>query len=373
MKQVMKYIIPSILLTMTSGFAAEQNESCAPDPCCPPPCPPKDPCAKCAQLWPTCGPDWIITPNAGPCVSNGADIFITTEFIYWTVRQDSLGFAFSNQQVTGAITNGTEKGSVFHPDWRLEPGFKVGIGMMFDCDGWDLYANYTWLRTRNTKESKIPKGNLTLTNLGWITSFGQLLTSVEKTSAEYEHDFNVIDLELGRNCFISQCLHLRPHFGFKGTWQEQRIDLTETGTAFSQIVNAVGNYDNEYWGVGLRAGLDSAWHFTRSFSLVSEVAASVLWGQFDSEAKVFDQNASTNLFNVTLNVEDTFHTLKPVLELYIGLRWEDWFCCDEYHYSLEAGWELQWWGGQSQFMGGTETRWGDLGMQGLTVKLRFDF
>ena len=100
------------------------------------------------------------------------------------------------------------------------------------------------------------------------------------------------------------------------------------------------------------------------------------------------QNLSTELFTVTNNVKNDFHTIKPVLELYMGLRWEDWMCCDCYHYSIELGWEEQWWANENQFFSVeplvivnngpnrsrlTESRLGDLIMQGLTVKVRFDF
>lgn len=333
-----------------------------------------DPCAQCAQLWPTCGPDWIVTPNAGPCVQCGADIFLTVDFIYWTIREDGLGFALLNNSTTGLATPFAEKGRVYHPDWRFEPGFKVGLGFFFGHDGWDLYGNYTWLRTRKTLQTAFPKDNKVLTD-PYVWTPG-LLNTVSQASGEWKHDFNVVDLELGRNFFVSRCLYLRPHVGFKGTWQDQDMDVTFLGTnGASNPAKDEGNHDLDFWGVGVRAGLDTSWHFNRCFSLFGDIAASVLWGRFKANAKLINEDLSTNIFAVPFYAGDSFHTTKPVLEGIFGIRFEDWFCCDEFHYGIEAGWEMQWWGEQNQFLStfAIENRHGDLTIQGFTLKFRFDF
>ena len=142
-------LLALILLTGTLPLIAARPEPhrIAEDPCCPAP----DPCAKCAQIWPTRGPDWIITPGAGPCVARGFDVYITVDFIYWTAREDHLGFAF--KQTVDANNSVVSRGNVSQPDWNFRPGFKVGLGFMYNHDGWDAGANYTWFRGRNTKKS----------------------------------------------------------------------------------------------------------------------------------------------------------------------------------------------------------------------------
>lgn len=136
------------------------------------PCP-VDPCAKCAQLWPSCGPEGVITPNAGPCVINGADLFITAEFLYWTIRQDHLAFAFSTPEIIDPLVIPEGKGSVFHPDWEFNPGFKVGLGILFDHDGWDLYANYTWIRSKNIRKNTSIKSGFVLRDFTWERKIGR--------------------------------------------------------------------------------------------------------------------------------------------------------------------------------------------------------
>nr|NGX26522.1 hypothetical protein [Chlamydiota bacterium] len=147
-------------------------------------------------------------------------------------------------------------------------------------------------------------------------------------------------------------------------------------TSVFDTISAVGSHKIDYWGVGPRAGLDSAWHFSKCFSVIGEVAATALWGRFDSKSLATQTNLTTNVTTVTsqTNLKTEWHSIKPVLEFFLGIRWEDWWCCDGYYTSLDIGWEAQWWGGQNQFVfSHTETRWGDLGLQGLTVRIRFQF
>ena len=231
----------------------------------------------------------------------------------------------------------------------MRPGFRVGLGWMSCCDGWDLHLNYTWLRTRGTREAIVPPTNddRIINQMGWVTQATgtpQLcFLSIERMTGKWQQDLNVLDLELGRNFFISECLFLRPHFGFKGTWTKQKMDVFAEGLLDNSSVvidmHAFSDNKMDKWGFGIRTGLDTAWHFTRCFSMIGEVAISGLWGRYDISIKEYNERIDMDLFTVHNNVKNSFHTIKPVLEMYIGLRFEDWYCCDCYHCSLDIGWE----------------------------------
>jgi len=343
----MKRLIP-LLITGSSLFS---YDSC---------CPPKDECAKCAQIWPTNGPDWTITPGAGPCVARGWDAHVTAEFIYWTSREDNLGFAILEHVENGDTVTGY--GKVLHPDWHFEPGFKIGVGILYDHDSWDLTVDYTWLRVNNTKKSESIEDTLTqrIRPLGDSAAFAGLTQPILSASAFWELDFNALDVELGRNFFISRYLKLRPHFGLKGTWQDQHYQIT----ARDQTLVSEDKNSMHYWGVGIRAGMDTIWHFNQCFSLLGDVAVTGIWEKIEVDRKSQEE----------IRIENNIHTLKPVVELFLGLRYESWFCCDRYHYALDGGWELQWWGGQNQFFNQVvEAKCGDLNLNGFTLRFRFDF
>jgi len=372
----MKFIASTALILLFSGSLFARSYV---DPESSPPCPPADPCAQCAQIWPDHGPDWIITPHGGPCVLCGIDVHVTGEFIYWTAREGHLGFAYKETYDTfdGQVST-TSEGSIYEPDWRFRPGFKVGVGLLRNHDGWDVKANYTWLNVDNTKKTaRRSKENEKISPIGTFTFAGADPLRVTSSAGKWKLEFNVVDLELGRNFFISRYLILRPHFGLKGTWQKQTFDIsTESTTTDGDPYDTFKNDNHlDYWGVGIRAGLDTAWHVNRCTSIVGEIATTALWERFTMDSKaVRSASSGAEPAITTLHVGNNFQTIRPVLELYLGLRWETWFCCDAYHFSIEGGWEEQWWDDQNQFFKSvTETREGDLVMQGFVAKIRLDF
>lgn len=305
----------------------------------------------------------------------GADLFLTADFIYWTVREDHLGFALS----TGTDAAAPIKGKISQLDFKMKPGFKVGAGILFDHDGWDVFAEYTWIRARDIDGSyTVVAGEAIRGDALWHIASA---TAGTAASGNWSlHYFNAIDLEMGRNFYVSRYLKLRPHFGFKGTWQKQfyNVAMTVPGLVTATVNNATMGQEQFFWGVGIRAGLDAAFHFSRSFSTFGEIAVAGLWGQFEDDALVQHTNAAgafvADVPFAPMNTGNNFHTIKPVIEWKIGLRWETYSCDKEFHFAIDAAWEEQYWLNQNQFISyHTETKLGDLVMQGFTLKFRFDF
>lgn len=353
----MKKITLSTLLSL-SALAFAQEGSCD---------------VQCGPCTPMHSP----TPSVAPTVECGWNLFLNAEFLYWTARQKQMEFAFTGSSSASQSQDITQKGNYFAPDWKMEPGFKVGLGWISCHDGWDLFANYTWLRTNSTKET-IPDSEVSegITGLNWDTNnFPDALAQNSiNFQFNWEHDFNVLDLELGRDFFISCALTLRPHFGLKGTWQEQRVRAMSTSRADNSVFG--GRHKIDTWAIGPRAGLDSMWQLSPCFGILGEVALSALWQRFEVDA--FSVNTTDVEATTNINTCNNFHTLSSVVEFFLGLRYQDWFCCSSFRIAIDAGWETQIWEDQNQFLtagqfSGVNARLGNLSLQGLTVRCRFDF
>lgn len=383
---------------MSNGSGTMKSNQCrqCPDPCpCPPePCPPK-PCEPCCEPNPCCpttpayGYDvpcnFGILWGAGPRVCEGTDLFITVDFIWWTAREDGLAYAVDglNDSTTDDIA---KEGSVHHPDWEWTPGFKVGLGYNLWHDDWDIYAQYTWLHFEGDRSSTTSPN---LTNDFLSPTWFVLNTSdITKATGRWDLHFNVIDVELGRNYFVSQYLTLRPFVGFKGTWQHQDYKVRYVNGPDSSTDDTVSTrmrQDHDMWGIGIRTGVNFAWMFTRCFSLFSDWALTALMTEYDIDRKdrleTVDSSGNITASVLNVNTQNEFYTLKGVLELDIGLRWEMWFGCnDAYHFMLQAAWEEQLWWNQNNMIqigngnfGVGEKAHGDLMLHGLTIKARFDF
>ena len=74
-----------------------------------------------------------------------------------------------------------------------------------------------------------------------------------------------------------------------------------------------------------------------------------------------------------MDTELNTYEVRFVGEFQIGLRWEMWFYDDNYHFLIQAGWEEQVWLSNGNFIRLYNDVDGDLNLQGLDIKFRFDF
>ena len=329
-----------------------------------------------------------ITPNAGPRVAHGADVFITANFIWWKATQDGLNYASSG--IGGSATAGSPFASTgsgtnksVGEDWA--PGFKVGLGLNLGHDGWDIFAQYTWLHSCHSNSISTTQTDGLLA--GFAANSGQGAVGsplyADRATGKWDLHFNVIDLELGRNFYVSQFLTMRPFIGLKGTWQDQDARFNyESGTF--QIAGvptaAKGPYrihgQSDTWGIGVRGGLNLAYYMAKSWSLFGNFAWTAMWADYDTLKRTdsLDDTATGNS-STRVNINnDSLYNVKYVAEMELGLRWEMWFYDDNYHFAIQAGWEQQVWINWGMFpVIGQEQNNHDLSLHGLNLKFRFDF
>jgi len=319
-----------------------------------------------AQCNPECeGP----LPSAEPQVKCPYGFSLSGDFIFWTAREDGLAYA------TSAYNQTRRQGTVKHPEFEFGPGFKGGLGIDSRHDGWGLYAQYTWLRIGEAT-SDVRRSTLDAARNGpnWLidNSPDDLIATA---STKWDLKFNSIDLELGRDFFLSEKLSLRPHFGLKGTWQTQDLtaDYEQFGFLAPPTIRRM-NQEQSYWGVGIRSGVNTEWRIGYCFSIVGDLALSGLWGQFDIDRLDRIREVTDSISQEVLNLENKFHTLSPVMELFMGVRWAKEFGEGRYYHRIDVGWEEQIWWNQNQFFHVYEEgAHGDLTLQGLTIKIILNF
>jgi len=319
-----------------------------------------------------------ITPNAGPRVAHGADVFITADFIWWNASQEGISYA-----ATGFVTDdGTDpfasasKGKYDYVGSDWAPGFKVGLGLNLSHDGWDLYSQYTWLHASDSSSLSRENG----------VAYTGSLVGGNKVKADWDLHFNVIDLELGRNFYLSQFLTMRPFIGFKATWQDQDLKVTTESNQFEIDGNGqqpstpvtgpfVHKNATDVWGIGVRGGLNVSWYMSKNWSFYGDLAWTTMWTDYDTLTRsdtLYDSTTgnSKTYFNVS---NDDLYAVKYIGEMELGLRWEMWFYDDTYHFAIQAGWEQQVWVNWGQFVEILDHINHDLSLHGPNLKFRFDF
>ncbi len=345
-----------------------------------------------------CQPIKKCQPTAVRCPEN--DVFFEVDFIYWVAKQQGNDFAATgnaiavpgteNPIVSGVIIEPpiTGSGKVYAPDTEIRPGYKVALGVNLEHGGWDVISEYTYLYSKGDKSVTSNNQNSGILPIFAFTPFNSILATtsfasignsnfISAADADWSLHFNTITLELGKKINFNPFFSLRPHFGLQSSWQNQHFKTKYTVSTDSSAV--VGNnkviFKQNYWGVGIRTGLDTTWKCCNHLALFANASVSGLWGHFKAKGKSYDTNqdpmVTQNYSNVVImNQINSFYTLSPVVQIELGLQ-SNWIFSDYYQFLVQAGWEEQIWFFQNQHSSMIADT--SLILQGLTLKLRFDF
>lgn len=411
----MKQQLIALSLIASSGLLAQEgsrdtqthNENgycstCCCAPCCCKPCcvPQPKPCIDCECYTPAfydlqC--DW------------GASLDI--EFLYWYARETNLSYAlkFNAKEIIPDGDLAFSPSDYKHVGTKWDPGFRLGLGWNSECDGWDGYLTWTWMKNKDSSSTSVsafedpsPTDDALINS--WMNqSFGNLTHLFDHVSGSWRLTFNQIDLEIGRKYWNSRCFALRPYAAIRGAWWKTRFNTTSkrtiepTGSSIQEqgsFTKYQDKFTNRVWGVGFLGGLQPTWYFCCNFALYANFDVALLWGRFEAKKSedYFAQNATTEDITVDYcnSSKSSFHQMTPMLDTAIGLRWEETWCCDRYRTALDLGWEHHVLFDQNHrvksfdvYSGssgpttfgfrtyGEET--GNIGMGGLVLRLRWDF
>ncbi|MCI5051524.1 MAG: Lpg1974 family pore-forming outer membrane protein [Simkaniaceae bacterium] len=320
-----------------------------------------------------------VTPTASPHVDNGADVFVSGDFLYWSVTEDGLDFATSGYAATP--TTQLLKGQTHGPGFNWHPGFRAALGFVFAHDEWDLLFQYTWMHATEqvmVSQQEFPSNFMMIAN--WIFDPTETVKRVTRATGGWSDVINVGDVTFGRNFYLSYAMSIHPHVGLKAGWQMQqnKVFYQETSPTTGDITETRLWFKERFFGIGLLGGLDMAFHLSQMWSIFGDFAASALASRFNVEQKASQFLIINGVQNgadvIPLYYEGKYWDLTPVLEWSGGLRCDFWLNRDAYHMMIQAGWEQQVWLNMNrfnnEFNGGSS---GDLNMQGVTIRVRFDF
>ena len=321
------------------------------------------------------GASGMVNPSGRPQVKDGADLFITADWLIWQAKENGLGYVIKNDSTS---TTNLADADIKNPAFDWDFGFRVGLGWNTPHDGWDLYANWTWFDTHASDHTHA--GSSKHLFPVYAHPFEVDNGVAQNSEAHWRLHLNMIDLELGREFFVSKWVTLRPFVGLRNAWVRQKFDceyeqISHSGSLQEAEVEMVNNY----WGLGLRTGLNTQWGLGAGFSIYGNAAISLLYGFFHLEQE--QEQTIATVESTFMDLEQSYHIDRAISELALGIRWDHMFSDDNYHFGIQAGWEhLMFWG-QNQMqrfvsfttLGEYVANQGDLTIQGWTVSARFDF
>ncbi|NGX39183.1 MAG: hypothetical protein KR126chlam1_00505 [Chlamydiae bacterium] len=404
-----KLIVPLAALSILGLANVANAASIREDGCC------ETPQAACHREECDCfyclGPDQV-NPPVRPKTCNG-DIGITIAGFYWNAHQDGMEYAIEDSVLVddGSTSdilrlNNLVKAHYETPDFKWDFGFKAGLTYVGCHDGWDFGLLWTWYRGKSGSTIQaLDDHNSTLIPL-WsaFSSETGLITYATEIEENWAVQLQLFDIELGREFWTSKYLSLRPHVGLRIAFIDQEFNLVHRGGSWSDegsnsdAFNGFVDLDNDYRGVGIRAGLDSVWHIGCGWGLFGNFATSIVYGRFKVDHDEWNRKATDPHSKIKiLETQESFHASRAMLDLVLGVQWSTMFCDCCYGFTMQLGWEHHVFFDQNQMwrvvrIGDTsacetgetpktnstgenvfQQRRGDLDTQGWTLTLKFEF
>ena len=319
------------------------------------------------------GSNGMINPSARPVVKEGYDFWLQGEALYMHASEDGLGYV--SESSSSSIVNGRVKNASYDWSW----GFRAGAGMNMPHDGWDLFANWTWFHTHDHNNRTADAGEVLLPNF-LNTNNSQSANVATHANSKLHLRINMLDIELGREFFVSKWLTLRPHFGGRAAWLHRDFDTEYSGGTFTANTELSEKTKNRYRGAGVRGGFDTQWGLGSGWSFFGQMAFSLLYGHQHVNLESHSKVVTTGVITPTITAHDNWGAVRAVTDLAFGLRWDQLFSNDAYRIRLQAGWEQHMFFSFNQnnsfisssngvFVGNK----GDLSFSGASFQARFDF
>jgi Legionella pneumophila major outer membrane protein precursor len=309
----------------------------------------------------------VPNPSARWGVTDGANLFITAEALVFKIAQDQTPYAYT-------YNNGTYDTQTYGIKPKYEWGFRVAAGYNMSHDKWDIVATYSRFNF-NESSNVTPGASESLHSYFdyYVVDGNDASYDLDSAKAKWHVNFNMLDVELGRQFFVSKFLRIRPKFGLRNVW-------LNNDTTVKAVYETTENWElkdtENFWGMGVLAGIDTVWGLAKGFSIYGNFGLSGLFGYFDPDQKVAGGEHSEQHYLEAQRQDMT----KATLDLALGLRWDKNFYDDRYHIGFNFGFEqhvffnmTRNYLGEPSFTNYVGLSGRDFTMSGFAFGARFDF
>lgn len=318
------------------------------------------------------------------------DMFADVSFIYWHVSQDYLDIG-RTALFFAAETAATpaRDASNLIPDFKYQPGFKVGAGISCDKDEWQLEGVYTRLHqnisySTGTPIATVVAGSPIIVPNEW---FANLSTTAQQhaatMSSKWTMNMDLFDLLLSRPFYLGRKLVLKPYTGLSGMLLRQKYHIDAVFPTSVTTTVAHSNNWSHSWAIGPSLGANFLWLICHGVRIEADAGMRLFYERYTKlkHRESFNQN-------VTATAPISGHmpatgTLRSATDLSLGLGWGRYFASNKYHVDLAASYEFALFPHENmmrQVVGrlannniGYSNPAGDLFLHGLTATARFDF
>ena len=274
------------------------------------------------------------------CSDNG---FITAvDFLYLQVHNNPITVGFKASMVEEIQNAQLDLESVVVDNVRFsskwDPGFKLALGYLSEYDKWDFTAHWKYFHTKNKKRATSPNKDVAF--LAGIMGSDDI--DFYDINSSWVLNLNMIDFQIGKAFQINERLNLRPFIALASNFLYQDIYWYGSGRYYRSGTNpvegdaeAATSLKNDFWGVGLKSGLNGHWNLCKRISIYGDFAFSLLYGKTYAKNNLYVRNPDSDQQTYPGRVDeeyvetrDTVYQVKPNMEMNLGFL---------YSYCFEGG------------------------------------
>jgi hypothetical protein len=246
------------------------------------------------------------------CCCNGLsyNFAVYGEFLYLRARDAEVAYAVevNNAVAPPAIPLPVQAIGVVDPDY--EPAFRFGMIYALDCTS-SIDVKYTMFESDGYHRTDLVTAGNEIQSLLTHPSTAQAAQGGLFADAQHDISFNLIDVDY-RQVISKSCCHETTFLiGVRYGDMEQNLKSN-----LPILGNETVDTDIDFYGAGLRMGLEYQRHMSRGLSAYGKLHGSLLAGDWRAD---YDQGS-----NFDASVVDTAWQagrITPVLDLEVGMGW----------------------------------------------------
>ena len=259
------------------------------------------------------------------------NVAVDIEGLYWQPSEaSSAAWATVASTVPANPTDLTPESIDFDSDY----GVRLGLTYQPTSNYFDTSLYYTAFTT--DADNHVPVGNQLIVPeffSGFLS--GNVFFGAD---ADWQIALHEVDLQISHLYKPKQTISLRPKIGITAA----RIDQTINANWDAVIYSSTEKVKNDFQGIGPSLGLDADWNFYHGFSLVGDLTAAFMYGNWD--IKDTYQRPSALLGLITPTTIDTSTTPSDygvaMYSYFFGLKWAHKGRSDV---AFKLGYEMQHW------------------------------
>lgn len=379
------------LLAAVPGFC----QQCA--PCCPEP-KPEPQCrkpVKCEKVCPLVCPATLIPAYNQPAEIDTRcpwDLWVEGSYTYWQAMQDNMEVGITDNETASQIAaHTTVDGHILNSNFKYRNGFKAGLGIKFDHDDWDAYAEYTWFRSTTHIFSGSPPNSslgigVIIPTIGIPSVIGTTLYTT--VSSRWACNMDLVDAIMGRWYYVGTKLTFHPYAGARGAWIRQKFNTTyevadvslaaAQGTIFGDTDITLQRTAS--WAVGPKLGLDINWMIGKGCRFYGSGSGDILFTRYNrlSFKELHTVSGTTTTNHIS---QHHLNTMRTHLDMEMGIGWGTYLDCRNWYLDLSAGYGFQAFFDQNMFRNFEDSSMrgrslapnGNLYIHGLTATMTLHF